>query len=514
MGPGENKVILMILDGWGHGDGSVSDGIAHADTPFVDSLYNEFPTSKLKTDGEAVGLPEGQMGNSEVGHLNIGAGRVVYQDLLKIDNAISDGVFDPDGVIKETIAGVKSRGAKLHLMGLLSDGGVHSSQEHLYAICNLIKQEGLDEAYIHAFTDGRDTDPNGAINYVKQLEQKIDASGVKLASIIGRYYAMDRDKRWERIQVTYELLVGGKGESNTDAAKAIEKSYANGVTDEFIKPILLEQNGEALPRIQEGDAVICFNFRTDRCREITEVLTQKPHADLGMRPLELDYVTMTNYDDSFVNVKVVYDKEPLINTLGEVLTNSGKKQLRIAETEKYPHVTYFFSGGLEEPFPREQRIMVPSPKVATYDLQPEMSAYLITEELINVIKEDDIDFVCLNFANPDMVGHTGVYEAITEAVEIVDECVSRVVQEGLKKNYSILIIADHGNADYVKNPDGTPNTAHSKNLVPCIWVDQHQKEKYKLNDGILADVAPTILDLMGIDPPDEMTGTSLVIEKL
>ena len=508
-----NKVVLMILDGWGHGDGTLSDVIAHADTPFMDSLYKEHTSSKLKTDGEDVGLPEGQMGNSEVGHLNIGAGRVVYQDLLKINNAIDDGVFDPEGIIKETIHNVKKGGARLHLMGLLSDGGVHSSQEHLYAICNLIKQEGLSEAYIHAFTDGRDTDPHGALNYVKKLQGKIDSSGIKLASIVGRYYAMDRDKRWERIKLAYDLLVSGNGERNTDAAQAIEKSYANGVTDEFVKPIVLEENGDILPRIQNGDAVLCFNFRTDRCREITEVLTQKPHPEQAMDPLELDYLTMTNYDGSFANVKVVYDKEPLCNTIGEVLANSGKKQLRIAETEKYPHVTYFFSGGLEEAFSNEDRIMVPSPKVATYDLQPEMSGYLITEEMIKVLNDNGPDFICLNFANPDMVGHTGVYEAIIEAVETVDECVSRVVQEGIKNKYSLLIIADHGNADYVINEDGTPNTAHSKNLVPCILVGKDFNNKYKLRDGILADVAPTILDLMDVEAPKEMTGRSLIIDK-
>jgi 2,3-bisphosphoglycerate-independent phosphoglycerate mutase len=500
----------MILDGWGHGDGSKSDGIAHADTPFVDSLYRDYPCSRLLTDGENVGLPDGQMGNSEVGHLNIGAGRVVYQDLLKINNAIGNGTFDPKNIVKDALKSAREREANVHIMGLLSDGGVHSSQEHLYAICDLVQEAGVENAFIHAFTDGRDTDPHGALEYVKKLQNRVSSSRIKLASIVGRYYAMDRDKRWERVKVACDLLVSGQGDRNTDAIAAIEKSYQNGVTDEFIQPIVLEEKGNVLPRIKEGDTVVCFNFRTDRCREITEMLTQKAFPEHGTTPLDLDYITMTNYNDTFANIKVVYDKNTISNTIGEVLSNLGKKQLRIAETEKYPHVTYFFSGGREDEFPNEKRTMIPSPKVATYNLQPEMSAYLVTDAMVKELKNGNAHFICLNFANPDMVGHTGVYEAITEAVEVIDECVSRVVQEGIKNNYSMLIIADHGNADYITNDDGTPNTAHSKNPVPCILVDDNLQKGQALRDGILADVAPTILELMGIDKPPEMTGNSML----
>jgi len=501
------KTVLMILDGWGHGSGNVSDAIAIAHTPFVDGLYKKYPNAELRTDGENVGLPAGQMGNSEVGHLNIGAGRVVYQDLLRINNAIKEGTFDPNNILRDALIAAKDKGSDVHFIGLLSDGGVHSSQEHLYAICNLAKEVGVANTYVHAFTDGRDTDPHGALGYMRKLEKELSLSGAKMASIVGRYYAMDRDKRWERIKLAYELLVNGKGEANEDGCAAIERSYENGVTDEFIKPVVIHQDSQPVAVIKEGDTVVCFNFRTDRCREITEALTQRDFPENGMKALDLNYVTMTNYDDSFKGVQVVYTKDPMVNTLGEVVSSHGKSQLRIAETEKYPHVTYFFSGGRETAFDQENRIMVPSPKVATYDLQPEMSAYKLTESMLSELEKAEVDFVCLNFANPDMVGHTGVFDAVVKAVEVVDECTRKIVKTGLENDYSFLIIADHGNSDYMINEDGTPNTAHSTNPVPCFLVNVGGIEV--LNNGILADVAPTILKIMGLSAPAEMSGKAL-----
>lgn len=501
------KTVLMILDGWGHGSGNASDAIANAKTPFVDGLYQKYPNSELRTDGESVGLPDGQMGNSEVGHLNIGAGRVVFQDLLRINNAIKEGTFDPKRILRDALIAAKEKGSDVHFIGLLSDGGVHSSQEHLYAICNLAKEVGVANAYVHAFTDGRDTDPHGALGYMRKLEKELSFSGAKLASVMGRYYAMDRDRRWERIKLAYDLLVNGKGEANENGCSAIERSYENGVTDEFIKPISIQEDNRPVALIKKGDTVVCFNFRTDRCREISEALTQRDFPENDMKSLDLTYVTMTNYDDSFKNVQVVYSKDPLTNTLGEVLSVSGKSQLRIAESEKYPHVTYFFSGGRETVFENEDRIMVPSPKVATYDMKPEMSAHQVTDSMLTVLEKSEADFVCLNFANPDMVGHTGDFEAVVKAVEVVDECTGKIVKKGLENEYSFLIIADHGNADYLINEDGTPNTAHSTNPVPCFLINVDDVKRLK--NGVLADVAPTILKMMGIERPIEMTGTSL-----
>jgi 2,3-bisphosphoglycerate-independent phosphoglycerate mutase len=501
------KTVLMILDGWGHGSGNASDAIANAKTPFVDGLYQKYPNSELRTDGENVGLPDGQMGNSEVGHLNIGAGRVVFQDLLRINNAIKEGTFDPNRILRDAFIAAKEKGSDVHFIGLLSDGGVHSSQEHLYAICNLAKEVGVTNAYVHAFTDGRDTDPHGALGYMRKLEKELSFSGAKLASVVGRYYAMDRDRRWERIKLAYDLLVNGKGEVAENGCSAIERSYKNGVTDEFIKPISIQEDNKPVALVKKGDTVVCFNFRTDRCREISEALTQRDFPKNDMKSLDLTYVTMTNYDDSFKNVQVVYSKDALLNTLGEVLSVSGKSQLRIAETEKYPHVTYFFSGGREKVFKNEDRIMVPSPKVATYDMQPEMSAHQVTDSMLTVLEKSETDFVCLNFANPDMVGHTGDFEAVVKAVEVVDDCTSKIVEKGLENEYSFLIIADHGNADYLVNEDGTPNTAHSNNPVPCFLINVDDVKKLK--SGVLADVAPTILKMMGVERPIEMTGKPL-----
>jgi 2,3-bisphosphoglycerate-independent phosphoglycerate mutase len=502
------KAVLMILDGWGHGDGSKADAIARAKTPFVDSLYEKYPHSILLTDGENVGLPHGQMGNSEVGHLNIGAGRIVFQDLVRINNAIKDDSISNNPVLKAGLNYAKENNAKLHLMGLVSEGGVHSSQAHLHKLCDMAKDAGLSKVFVHAFTDGRDTDPQSGVGYIENLQQHLDESVGTIASVIGRYYAMDRDRRWERIMVAYDLLVNGEGKKTGDVVEAIRESYADGVTDEFIKPIVNETVGEG-GRIEEGDVVICFNFRTDRCREITIALTQCNLSDEGMRTIPLHYITMTNYDSTYTNVHVAYDKEEVRMTIGEVVAANGKKQIRIAETEKYPHVTFFFSGGRELEFQGESRIMIPSPKVATYDLQPEMSALQVTEAIVGELNGGRPDFVCLNFANPDMVGHTGVYRAIVSAVETIDQCAQKVVQAGIDNGYSLVIIADHGNADNAINEDGSPNTQHSLNPVPCIVIDA-DSETSQVKDGILADVAPTLLQLMGIAQPSEMTGKSLI----
>lgn len=502
------KVALLILDGWGIGDHSKSDAIANANTPFVDSLYKAYPHSTLKTSGEDVGLPDGQMGNSEVGHLNIGAGRVVYQDLALINKAIKEKTIDENETLNAAFDYAKKNNKNIHLLGLVSDGGVHSSQEHLHYLCDMAKRKGLSNVFIHAFTDGRDTDPKSGLHYLSQLENHLKTSVGKIASVVGRYYSMDRDNRWERVKIAYDLLVKGEGKKTKQVLKAIEESYAENVTDEFIKPIVqVDEAGKPLAVIQENDVVLCFNFRTDRCREITQVLSQVDKPEFGMHKLSLYYVTMTNYDHTFKNVHVVYGKDDLIMTLGEVIGASGKKQIRIAETEKYPHVTFFFSGGREKEFPGEKRLLVPSPKVTTYDLQPEMSAILLTDAIIPEIERREADFICLNFANADMVGHTGSYPAVIKAVETVDACTKRVVEAGLKNNYSFIIIADHGNSDYMINPDGTPNTAHTTNPVPCILIDSNYK---KIKNGKLADIAPTVLKLMGIPVPKEMSGEVLV----
>ena len=504
----DKKVVLIIMDGWGKGPDTPANAIRQAHTPFIDNLYKNYPNSELFTSGENVGLPDGQMGNSEVGHLNIGAGRIVYQDLVKINLAVKDHSLHNNPVVNETFKYVKENNKKLHFIGLVSDGGVHSHINHLKALCDSAKEHDLKKVFIHAFTDGRDTDPKSGIGFIKELQDHLKNSTGKVASIIGRYYAMDRDNRWERVKLAYDLLVNGIGTKTKNCEDAIMDSYRHDVTDEFIKPIVVtDEQNEPLAKIEDGDVVICFNFRTDRCREITKVLTQVDLPEQNMFRMNLRYVTMTNYDDTFKNLKVVFDKDNLSMTLGEVLAKAEKKQVRIAETEKYPHVTFFFSGGREEPFMNEKRIMIPSPKVPTYDLQPEMSAVEVTDALVKELEKGETDFVCLNFANADMVGHTGIFSAVVKAVETVDTCVKRVVEAGIKNGYSFLITADHGNADYMINDDGSPNTAHTTNPVPIILVD---KELKTIHDGVLGDLAPTILALMGIEKPAVMTGKSLL----
>lgn len=499
-----NHFGLIILDGWGIGDKSASDAISAAHTPYMDSLWSMYPHATLQTSGEHVGLPDGQMGNSEVGHLNIGAGRIVYQELTRINKSIREGAFQENPVILEAFKVVKERNAKLHFIGLVSEGGVHSSQAHLHTLCDMAKNHDIENVYIHAFTDGRDCDPKSGLAYIQKLEEHLTLSTGKIASIIGRYYAMDRDKRWERIQKAYQLITQGIGTRIDSAAEALIQSYERGITDEFIEGFMIDSNG----LIENGDVVVCFNFRTDRPREITTVLTQQAFPEFQMTPLDLHYCTMTNYDATYRGLHVLFEKDNLINTLGEVISNMDRTQVRIAETEKYPHVTFFFSGGREEQFVGEKRIMVNSPKVATYDLQPEMSAQEVRDCILRSIENDQPNFICLNFANPDMVGHTGVFSAIVKAVETVDECLKSVVEFGRNKGYEFLIIADHGNADYAVNPDGTPNTAHSLNPVPVILVTDDKG--IELNDGILADVAPTILNRMRLAAPIEMTGKSLL----
>ncbi len=500
-----NKVGLIILDGWGIGDGSKSDAIAQSRTPFMDSLFLTYPHSQLRAGGEDVGLPDGQMGNSEVGHLNIGAGRIVYQELTRINKSIRQGDFYLNKVLLKAFEEVKSRNCKLHFIGLVSDGGVHSSDKHLHALCAFAHQQGVKTSYIHAFTDGRDCDPTSGHGFITETASICAPYGAKLASVIGRYFAMDRDNRWERIKKAYDLLVNGIGITSESASDSIKEQYLEGITDEFLEPILLNKNG----LIENGDVVISFNFRTDRPREITKVLTQESFPTFNMSPLSLYYCTMTNYDDAFENIHVIFQKENLVNTLGQIISEAGLSQVRIAETEKYPHVTYFFNGGREEPFENESRIMVKSPSVATYDLQPEMSALEVRDKLIDHINNKMPDFICLNFANPDMVGHTGVFSAIVKAVETIDACLQKVVEAGLKHGYEFLIIADHGNADMAINPDGSPNTAHSLNPVPVILIT---KEKdIVLRKGRLADVAPTILGRLGIEQSKEITGEDLVL---
>jgi 2,3-bisphosphoglycerate-independent phosphoglycerate mutase len=499
------KFGLIILDGWGIGDGSMSDAIAHAETPFMNSLLKNFPNATLRTFGEEVGLPAGQMGNSEVGHLNIGAGRIVYQELTRINKSIKDRDFFENPVLREAMR--KAQNSKLHLIGLVSEGGVHSSQAHLHALCDLARSQGVENVFIHAFTDGRDCDPKSGMEFIHSLESHLKNSVGKIASVIGRYYAMDRDNRWERIKKAYDLLVHAKGEFCNSASQAISNNYAKNITDEFIEPTVVTENGLPIAKIEEGDVVLCFNFRTDRPREITQALTQRDFPEFDMKKLNLEYYTMTNYDKTFQHVKVVFEKDNLNQTLGQVLSENGKTQVRIAETEKYPHVTFFFNGGREKEFEGENRILVNSPKVATYDLLPEMSAPEVRDRIIGDIRENNPNFICLNFANPDMVGHTGVYSAIVKAVETVDRCLKDVVEFGREMGYEFLIIADHGNADFALNSDGSPNTAHSLNPVPVILVTN---ERVKLQSGILADVAPTILSRFGIQQPQEMTGKSLI----
>jgi 2,3-bisphosphoglycerate-independent phosphoglycerate mutase len=502
----DKKVILIIMDGWGLGKIKSSDAIQHAKTPFVSSLYSKYPNSKLVTCGEDVGLPEGQMGNSEVGHLNLGAGRIVYQELQRINVAIKTGEFAANPTLLAAIDYAKQNNKSLHLMGLVSDGGVHSHINHIKALATLCKEKGLQNVLVHAFTDGRDTDPKSGLGFLTDLQQHLNNTTGQIATITGRYYAMDRDKRWERVKLAYDGLVNGIGEKTGDVLATVKKSYQDNITDEFIKPII--NSNIQNPSIQNGDAVICFNFRTDRCREITEVLTQKDFTDLGMQKMDLHYTTMTQYDQSFKNVNVVFETDDLKNTLGEILQQYNKTQIRIAETEKYPHVSFFFSGGREKEFIGEKRIMVQSPKVATYDLQPEMSAYGVTDAIVKEIENNPADFICLNFANADMVGHTGVWDAVIKAVETVDACVEKVVTAALKQDYAVFILADHGNADYEINEDGTPNTAHTLNLVPFFIVDNNWKGEIK--NGKLGDIAPTILSIMQLPIPKEMSGEVLI----
>lgn len=496
---------LIILDGWGLGDGTASDAIAQAKTPFMDEISAKYPSATLLTSGENVGLPEGQMGNSEVGHLNIGAGRIVYQELTRINKSIREGDFFTNTTLLAAMK--KAKKSKLHLIGLVSEGGVHSSQAHLHALCDLAKNQGVENVFIHAFTDGRDCDPKSGLGCLKNLESHLNKSTGKIASVIGRYYSMDRDNRWERIKKAYDLLVFGNGEQFSSAVEAIEKQYENKITDEFINPSVIIEDGKPIATISEGDVVICFNFRTDRPREITQALTQQDFPDFEMKKLHLDYFTMTNYDKTYKNVQVIFEKDNLNEPLGEVLSKAGKTQVRIAETEKYPHVTFFFNGGRETEFPGENRILVNSPKVATYDLLPEMSALEVKNRIIENMRKEKPNFICLNFANPDMVGHTGVFDAIVRAVETVDSCLKEVIECGRELGYEFLVIADHGNADFAVNPDGSPNTAHSLNPVPVVLVTQ---EKVTLRSGILADVAPTILNRLGISQPKVMTGSTLV----
>lgn len=509
-GMNKDKAFLIILDGWGYGTDSYADAIAAADTPFFDYLRNDYPHATLTTFGTQVGLPDGQMGNSEVGHLNIGAGRIIYQTLLRINNAVSDGSFFKNQVLSDAFKRAKAENKKIHFIGLLSDGGVHSHINHLKALIQMAESFGCRDNYIHAFTDGRDVDPKSGLSYLYDILDFLEGKLTRIASITGRYYAMDRDNRWERIKVAYDALVKGQGFRTHDLIKAVEESYVEGVTDEFIKPIIRVNDLEKpLARIENGDMVVFFNFRTDRPRELTEVLTMSGKPEYEMEPLDLDYLTLTKYDETFEKVKVVFGKDDLSGTLGEILSQEGKVQLRIAETEKYPHVTFFFNGGREEPFPYESRILVPSPKVSTYDLQPEMSAYKIKEKVIDFMRTVTPDFICLNFANTDMVGHTGDFDAAKLAAEAVDKCLSEIVPVALEYNYHLVIIADHGNSDFMINKDGSPNTAHTVNPVPFILVSKEYKN-IKVINGKLADISPTILELLKLRKPEVMTGTSLL----
>jgi 2,3-bisphosphoglycerate-independent phosphoglycerate mutase len=520
------KVILIILDGWGIPLKPDVSAIESASTPFMNSLYPKYPNSTLEASGLAVGLPAGQMGNSEVGHMNLGAGRIVYQDLVKVNKAVDEHTLDHEPVLVDALTYAKTQGKKVHFIGLVSDGGVHAHINHVKGLLSIAQAHGLTDVFVHAFTDGRDTDPKGGVGYLTDLQAHMATTTGKIASVIGRYYAMDRDNRWERVKVAYDAMVHGTGLLTNDAIGALHASYDAGVTDEFVKPIIVAKaDGSPVAVIEDDDVVLCFNFRTDRGREITQALTQKDFPEQGMKKLALDYITMTNYDSEFVGVKVIFDKDNLEKTLGEVIADAGRKQIRIAETEKYPHVTFFFSGGREEPFAGEKRLLCPSPKemviydeqgtpttipVKTYDQKPEMAAFDIRDAIIPELLSEEPDFICLNFANTDMVGHTGVFEAVIKAAETADACAKAVTEAALEHGYATIIIADHGNAEYMRNDDGTPNTAHTTNLVPCILVDSDYHPA--LNNGKLADIAPTILQLMGIPQPPEMTGVSLIKE--
>ncbi len=498
----------MILDGWGKSPDPKVSAIDNANVPFINSLYTQYPNAQLRTDGLNVGLPEGQMGNSEVGHMNLGAGRIVYQDLAKINLAVANKTMSQEKPLIDAFQYAKDNNKAVHFLGLVSDGGVHSHTSHLKGLIDASQTFGLDKVYIHAFTDGRDVDPKSGKGYLQDLENYIQNTTAKIASVIGRYYAMDRDKRWERVKLAYDLLVNSIGKHTTNAVESIQQSYDQNITDEFIEPlVVVDENNKPLAKIEEDDVVIFFNFRTDRGRELTEALSQKDFHEFNMHKMNLYYVTMTNYDDTYSNVHVIYDKDNITETLGEVLEKAGKKQIRIAETEKYPHVTFFFSGGREVPFEGETRILRNSPKVATYDLQPEMSAFELKDALVPELQKGEVDFVCLNFANGDMVGHTGIMEAAIKACEAVDVCVKEVVETALANNYTTIIIADHGNCETMINPDGSPNTAHTTNPVPIIMVDN---DPIQVRDGVLGDVAPTILELMGIEKPAVMTGKSLL----
>jgi len=501
------KVLLLILDGWGITQDPTVSAIARANTPYIDSLYERFPHASLRTDGLNVGLPEGQMGNSEVGHMNLGAGRIVYQDLAKISLAIENNTLKDEKTLSDAFQYAIDNNKKVHFLGLLSDGGVHSHIDHLKGLLSTARQQGVKNMYVHAFTDGRDVDPRSGAGYIQSIQQHLKVTGGKLASIVGRYYAMDRDKRWERVKEAYDLLIYGKGTPSENANTSILESYDMGITDEFLRPIVMTENGNPVATITENDVVIFFNFRTDRGRQLTQVLTQEDFPEFEMKKLPLYYVTLTNYDDSFQGVKVVYNKDNLHDTLGEVLSRNKKSQIRIAETEKYPHVTFFFNGGREIPFDGERRILCPSPKVATYDLKPEMSAFDIRDKIIPEIEKQSADFICLNFANPDMVGHTGDFDAAIKACETVDRCSHDIVETALQQGYTTIVIADHGNCETMRNPDGSPHTSHTTNPVPIIIADNDIKA---VKDGILGDIAPTILKLMGIEKPEVMTRESLV----
>ncbi len=497
----------MILDGWGTSPDPKVSAIDHANTSYIDNLYTQYPNASLRTDGLHVGLPDGQMGNSEVGHMNLGAGRIVYQDLAKINIAIENNTLKNESILIDAFRYAKEKGKNIHLLGLVSDGGVHSHINHIKGILDVAHSYELENIFLHAFTDGRDVDPKSGKGHIEDIQKHMSKTTGKLASVIGRYYAMDRDQRWERVKLAYDLVVNGIGQSSTSAIDSIQNSYDNDITDEFIKPISIQENNTPIATINDDDVVLFFNFRTDRGRELTEMLSQKDMTEYNTQKLPLYYVTMTNYDENFKDIKVIYNKENITETLGEIISKAGKKQIRIAETEKYPHVTFFFSGGQETPFKGESRILRNSPKVATYDLKPEMSAYELRDALVPELQKGDVDFVCLNFANGDMVGHTGIMEAAIKACEAVDLCVKDVISAGLENQYTTILIADHGNCETMLNPDGTPHTAHTTNPVPFILIDT---DKIEVNDGVLGDIAPTILDLMGIQKPDAMTRHSLV----
>jgi 2,3-bisphosphoglycerate-independent phosphoglycerate mutase len=504
----DKKVILMILDGWGITQNPEVSAISKANTPFIDSLFKDYPNAQLLTHGKNVGLPEGQMGNSEVGHMNLGAGRIVYQDLAKINLAVENNSLITEPVLEQAFDYAVKHNKPIHFMGLLSDGGVHSHINHLKGLLSAADEFGVKEKYVHAFTDGRDVDPKSGVKFIAEIEKHLEKTNSKLASIIGRYFAMDRDKRWERVKKAYDLIVSGKGTKTTNAVEAVKESYKNGVTDEFIEPIVLtDDSGVPVATLKNDEVVIFFNFRTDRGRQLTKVLSQEDMPEFSMKKIPLYYVTLTKYDDEFTNINVVFKKENIKTTLGEVLEYMGKTQIRIAETEKYPHVTFFFSGGREKPFKGERRIMCNSPKVATYDLQPEMSAYELRDKIVPELKSKKADFICLNFANPDMVGHTGVMEAAIKACEVVDACAQKVVETAIDNNYSVLLIADHGNCEVMLNDDGSPNTSHTTNPVPVILIDNDIKS---IKSGNLGNIAPTILKLMGITKPELMTQEPLI----